>query len=87
VIWRGRRETGEVAPRRQPRGRLPVWRTHGEPIRQAVKEAHDATLAELRRRLSLAVALPTLWRALAALGLSREKTPVHLSLHVAIPYS
>jgi transposase len=68
-----RRETGEVAPRPQRHGRLPVWRTHGEQIRQAVKEAPDATLAELRQRLSLAVALSTLWRALTALGLSLKK--------------
>lgn len=68
-----RRQTGETAPRPQRRGPVPLWQTHGEPIRQAVKEAPDATLAELRQKLGLAVALSTLWAAVAALGLRLKK--------------
>jgi transposase len=68
-----RRETGETAPRSQRRGRVPLWRTHGEPIRQAVAGQPDATLAELRQRLGLPVALSTLWAAVAALGLRLKK--------------
>src|SRR4029079_25529 len=56
-----RRETGETAPRPQRRGRVPRSVAHGEAIRQAVKDTPDATLAELRQRLGLAVALSTLW--------------------------
>lgn len=68
-----RRETGETAPRPQRRGRVPLWQTHGEPIRQAVRAQPDATLAELRQRLGLGVALSTLWAAVAALGLRLKK--------------
>jgi transposase len=68
-----RRETGETAPGPRRRGRVPLWRTHAEPIRQAVREQPDATLAELRQWLGLAVALPTLWAAIAALGLRLKK--------------
>jgi transposase len=68
-----RRQTGETAPRPQRRGRLPLWRTHAEPIRQAVRDQPDATLAELRQRLGLACALSTLWAAVAALGLRLKK--------------
>lgn len=68
-----RRETGEIAPRPQRRGRRPLAQTHGEAIRQAVKEAPDATLAELRQRLGLACALSTLWAAVAALELRLKK--------------
>ena len=68
-----RRETGETAPRPQRRGRLPLCQTHGEPIRQAVSDQPDATLAELRQTLGLAVALSSLWTALAALGLRLKK--------------
>jgi len=68
-----RRETGEVAPRRGRTGPVPLAATHAGPIRQAVADAPDATLAELRQRLALAVALSTLWRAVAALGLTLKK--------------
>jgi transposase len=68
-----RRETGETAPRAQRHGRVPLAVTHGEQIRQAVKDQPDATLAELRHQLGLAVALSTLWAAVAALGLTLKK--------------
>ena len=62
--------------RAQRRGRVPLWQTPGDPIRQAVKDQPDATLAELRQRLGLAVALSTLWAAVAALGLTvKKKSP------------
>ena len=68
-----RRETGETAPRARRHGRVPLSATHGEAIRQAVKDRPDATLAELRDKLGLAVALSTLWAAVAALGLRLKK--------------
>ena len=67
-----RAATGEVAPR--PSGRRPcTWAVHAEAIRAAVAEAPDATLGELKERLGLAISLATLWRAVAALGLTVKK--------------
>ena len=70
-----RRQTGETAPREQRHGPLPSWQTQGyaEPLRAAVASTPDATLEELKGRLGLSVALSTLWRACAALGLSFKK--------------
>jgi transposase len=70
-----RRETGEVAPRRQRHGPQPSWQqqAYAEPLRAAFAAAPDATLEEVKDRLGLAVAVSTLWRACAALGLSFKK--------------
>ena len=68
-----RRETGAVAPRAAATGPTPSWHSYGDQLRAAIAQAPDATLAELRDRLGLAVALSTLWRACAALGLSVKK--------------
>src|SRR3954467_10751756 len=59
-----RRETGEVAPRRQRHGPQPSWQKQGyaDALRAAVAAAPDATLEELGSTLGLAVALSTLWR-------------------------
>jgi transposase len=75
-----RRATGETAPRPQRHGRVPLSATHAEPIRRAVADQPDATLAELRQKLGLAVALSTLWAAVAALGLTlKKKSPAPVS--------
>jgi transposase len=67
-----RRATGETAPR--PCGRRPrTWAPHAEAIRAAVRDDPDATLAELKARLGLTLSLTTLWRAVAALGLTVKK--------------
>ena len=67
-----REATGETAPR--PSGRRPLtWAPHSEAIRAAVRDDPDATLAELKQRLGLALSLTTLWRAVAALGLTVKK--------------
>ena len=68
-----RRETGAVGPRDAGTGRKPSWPAYAERLRQAIAATPDATLEELRDRLGLAVALSTLWRAVAALGLSVKK--------------
>ena|SRR5829696_5661899 len=68
-----RRETGETAPRQQRRGPVPLHQTHADALRQAVKDEPDATMAELRQRLGLGVALSTMWRALDRLGLPLKK--------------
>jgi transposase len=67
-----RQATGETAPR--PSGRRPAtWAPHAEAIREAVRDDPDATLAELKQRLGLALSLTALWRAVAALVLTVEK--------------
>ena len=69
-----RRQSGEVAPRTPAqRGPKPSWDGYAERLRQAVRDCPDASLQELKARLHLTVALSTLWRAVAALGLSVKK--------------
>ena len=69
-----RRESGEQAPRVPDPGPEPSWHAYADRLREAIARTPDATLEELRDRLGLAVALSTLWRAVAALGLSVKKT-------------
>ena len=68
-----RRQAGEVAPRVPATGPKPSWAAYADQLRQAIRHRPDATLEELRDQLGLAVALSTLWRAVAALGLSVKK--------------
>src|SRR5882762_10487415 len=68
-----RKETGETAPRKGRTGPRPLRETHGDALRQAVAARPDATLAELREGLGLAVSLSTLWNALDSLGLTFKK--------------
>src|SRR5262249_58946920 len=70
-----RRQTGETAPRRGRHGPRPSWEAYADRLREAVRQTPDATLAELRQQLGLTVALSTLWRAVAALGLTGKKNP------------
>jgi transposase len=69
-----RAATGETAPRRQRHGRVPVWLTHAAAIREAVRQAPDATLDEYRQRFHLPMSRATLARALVVLGLTRKKS-------------
>jgi len=74
---RRRTSGGEDTPRPRPRGRRPrTWEVHAQAIRAAVAEQPDLTLAELQQRLGLALSLTTLWRAVAALGLTVKKKSV-----------
>jgi transposase len=70
-----RAATGETRPRRQRHGRVPAAVTHAAAIREAVRQAPDATLDEYRQRLGLPLSRATLARALVALGLTRKKSP------------
>jgi transposase len=70
-----RREAGELAPRVPAPGPPPSWHAYARQLREAIGQTPDATLEELRDQLGLAVALSTLWRACAALGLSVKKSP------------
>jgi transposase len=69
-----RKETGEIAPRTQRHGPVPLSQTHADALRAAVADQPDATLAELREKLGLDVALSTVWEALDALGLTFKKS-------------
>jgi transposase len=68
-----RREGGTTAPRDHRTGPRPSWDAYADRLRQAIADDPDATLAELKARLGLAVVLSTLWRAVAALGLAVKK--------------
>jgi transposase len=69
-----RRQTGRVGPIDQRRGPQPGWETQAERIREAVRQAPDATLQEYRARFALPLSRSALARALVALGLSRKKS-------------
>ncbi len=69
-----RAATGEMAPRQQRHGRVPGWIIHAEAIREAVRQAPDATLDEYRHRFRLPMSRATLARALIVLGLTRKKS-------------
>ena len=69
-----RRETGRVAPARYRRDQPPAHVRLAHRIRDAVREAPDLTLKEYVARFALPVSVPTLARALAALGLPRKKS-------------
>jgi transposase len=67
------RDAGETGPR--DRGHRPqVLAADADRIRAAIAADPDATLAELKARLGLAVHLATLWRAVARLGLTLKKS-------------
>jgi transposase len=70
-----RRDKGEIAPRKAGSTPPSKWRPHSEKIAEAVRLRPDATLAELREQLGLALSLPTLARALKALKLTFKKSP------------
>ena len=73
-IKQRRRETGEVAPRKQLKFRGRSLTEHQEYRLSALIRAQpDATLAELRDWLPTSAALSTLWRAIDRLGLTVKK--------------
>jgi transposase len=66
-----RRETGETAPR--PMGGATVIKIDRARLAELVRAQPDATLEELRERLSVRCALSAVSMALKALGLSFKK--------------
>jgi transposase len=69
-----RRESGEVAPRKQTKFRRPVLDAAQEYRLVALITAQpDATLAELRAALPTTAAVSTLWRVIARLGFRVKK--------------
>ena len=68
-----RRDDGRIAPRSPRNGRVPKLAAHADAIRALIAATPDLTLAELRAKLGVAVALGTLWAAVAGLGLTVKK--------------
>ena len=67
-LKRRRRETGEIAPRRQTRWRTPLL--HAQLPRRAILiwEQPERTLVELQQALPTSASLQTIWRAVTKLG-------------------
>jgi transposase len=68
-----RRATGEVGPRARRTFRPRLLAPHDDRLRELVAASPDATLAELRDRLGVAVGLTALWHAVRRLGLTVKK--------------
>lgn len=69
-----RRETGELAPRKQTKFRGRALDAHQEyRLATLITAQPDATLAELRDGIPTTVALSTLWRTIDRLGLTWKK--------------
>src|SRR5579864_4795551 len=69
-----RRETGEIAPRKQTKSRGRALDEREEHrLANLITAQPDATLAELRTRIPTTAALSTLWRTIDRLGLTLKK--------------
>jgi|SRR5690349_15576740 transposase len=79
VAWirelvRQRRQTGSIAPRRRGGGHAPAFDDEAaRRLRQAVRDAADATLEELARAAGVACSPSAVYRTLARLGITRKK--------------
>ena len=68
-----RRETGEVAPRKQTRWRTPILQPQRPRLETLIQEQPDRTLAELKDALATSASLPTIWRMVTKLGFRLKK--------------
>ena len=73
-LQKRREETGGIAPRPHAGGPKPKLADHTERLLALVEEQPDATLAELRERLGVAVSIATLWSTLKRLGVTFKKS-------------
>lgn len=69
-----RREVGHIQPLQGKTGRPSKLKHEAERLRQIVTQFPDATLEELRQKLSAPVGISTLWRALDKLKLTLKKS-------------
>jgi len=75
-LMQRRRETGEVTPRPCRNRRVSKLAPLRGRILEIVADAPDLTLAEIRDRLGVAVALSALWAAVKAADLTvKKKSP------------
>ena len=70
LLKQRRRETGEVAPRVQRHGRRGMLEPHLHTLADLIAAHPDRTLAELKDALATPASVPTVWRAVRALGLT-----------------
>lgn len=73
-LRRQRETTGDLAPLRGQGGPPRVLAGCEEELGNIVRQSPDATLAELRERLTTKVSTVTVWRALKRLGLTLKKS-------------
>ena len=73
LLKQRRRETGEVAPRVQRHGRRGMLEPHLHTLAALIAAHPDRTLAELQDALATPASVPTVWRAVRALGLTVKK--------------
>ena len=74
LLKQRRRETGEVAPRVQRHGRRCMLEPPLHTVADLIAAQPDRTLAELKDALATPASVPTVWRAVRALGLTVKKT-------------
>ena len=70
LLKQRRRDTGEVAPRVQRHGRRCMLEPHLHTLADLIAAQPDRTLAELKDALATPARVPTVWRAVRALGLT-----------------
>jgi transposase len=68
-----RRQEGCTGPKSCRNNRVPQLDAHAQRIREIIAATPDITLEELKGKLGVAVALTTLWLAVARLGLTVKK--------------
>ena len=73
LLKQRRRETGEVAPRVQRHGRRGMLEPHLHTLADLIAAHPGRTLAELKDALATPARVPTVWRAVRALGLTVKK--------------
>jgi transposase len=67
------RETGDPAPRKQMRWRIPILHAQTAELEALIQEQPDRTLAELKHLLATPASLPTICRAVRRLGYRIKK--------------
>ena len=73
LLKQRRRDTGEVAPRVQRHGRRRMLEPYLHTLAELIVAQPDRTLAELKDALDTPASVPTIWRAVQALGLTVKK--------------
>jgi transposase len=68
-----RRETGQFAPRKQTKWRVPILAGQEERLKTLIVEQPDRTLTELRAALGTSASLATIWRAIDRLDFTVKK--------------
>lgn len=68
-----RRESGEIAPRKQTRWRTPILAPELPRLESLITEQPDRTLAELQQALGTSASLATIWRAIERMAITIKK--------------